>query len=189
VDCWRSSLLGHGDTQSQPSPKRVKALRGVPVSSVSIGPNHALALTTDGLLYAWGANTVGRTYSNEPIDDWELLPKPIEKLRRVRVRCVACGEERCYAVADTGEVWAWECGFVNCTSRGYIVYRDRRWPKPLEGMQGIKVDAVVASDIRTLALADDVSVYAWGDSISVREANRATPKPQLIPALRLACWR
>jgi alpha-tubulin suppressor-like RCC1 family protein len=32
--CWR---LGHGDTQDQPSPERVEALRGVRVSSIAIG--------------------------------------------------------------------------------------------------------------------------------------------------------
>jgi alpha-tubulin suppressor-like RCC1 family protein len=38
-------VLGHGDTKHQPSPKRVEALRGIRVSSVSIGVDHALALT------------------------------------------------------------------------------------------------------------------------------------------------
>jgi alpha-tubulin suppressor-like RCC1 family protein len=39
--------LGHGDLQPQPSPKRVEALRGVRVSSVS-SCYHAMALTEDG---------------------------------------------------------------------------------------------------------------------------------------------
>jgi alpha-tubulin suppressor-like RCC1 family protein len=46
-------VLGHGDTQNQPLPKRVEALRGVRVSSASIGNLHALALAEDGLVYAW----------------------------------------------------------------------------------------------------------------------------------------
>jgi alpha-tubulin suppressor-like RCC1 family protein len=49
-----SGLLGHGDEQDQPSPKRVEAVRGVPVSSVAFGMFHVLALAEDGLVYAWG---------------------------------------------------------------------------------------------------------------------------------------
>jgi alpha-tubulin suppressor-like RCC1 family protein len=45
-------FLGRGNTQDQPSPKRVEALRGVRVRSVSIGPLHALALAEDGLVYS-----------------------------------------------------------------------------------------------------------------------------------------
>jgi hypothetical protein len=42
--------LGHGAAQDQLSPKRVKALRGLRVSSVAVGAQHALALTEDGLV-------------------------------------------------------------------------------------------------------------------------------------------
>jgi alpha-tubulin suppressor-like RCC1 family protein len=46
-----NGLLGHGNTRGQPSRKRVEALRGLRISSVSVGIGHALALTEDGLVY------------------------------------------------------------------------------------------------------------------------------------------
>jgi alpha-tubulin suppressor-like RCC1 family protein len=36
-------------------------------------------------------------------------------------------------------------------------------PKPIESLQGVKVDAVAANQKHTLALMEDGSVYAWGD--------------------------
>jgi hypothetical protein len=39
----------------------------------------------------------------------ELLTKPIEALRGVRVGSVAVAIYNSYAVADTGELWAWGC--------------------------------------------------------------------------------
>jgi alpha-tubulin suppressor-like RCC1 family protein len=57
-DLGAFGLLGHGGTQDQPSLKRVEALQGVRVSSVSIGRWHALALAADGLVYSWGGNVV-----------------------------------------------------------------------------------------------------------------------------------
>jgi alpha-tubulin suppressor-like RCC1 family protein len=56
ADCGR---LGHGDrpdTRDQPFPKRVEALRDVRVCDASAGAYHAVALTENGLVYAWGVN-------------------------------------------------------------------------------------------------------------------------------------
>jgi hypothetical protein len=97
--------LGHGDRQNQPSPKLVEALRGVRVSSVACGHEHVLAVSEDGLVYAWGKlenqGTLGNAYAKR-----ELLPEPIEALRGVRIGSVATAYHSSYAVADTGELWA-----------------------------------------------------------------------------------
>jgi hypothetical protein len=98
-------LLSHGDTQDQPSPKLVEALRGVRMSSVSVGIWHALALAGDGLVYAWGVNAVETGLGNPHVEG-ELLPKPVEALRGVRVGSVGAAGVRSYALADTGELWA-----------------------------------------------------------------------------------
>jgi hypothetical protein len=92
--------LGHGDKEDQPSPKRVEALRGVCVSSVTPGIWHALALADDGLVYAWGVN-MKRALLGNPHVERELLPKPIEGLRGVRVVSAAISSNCNYAVADT----------------------------------------------------------------------------------------
>jgi alpha-tubulin suppressor-like RCC1 family protein len=111
-------LLGHGDTQDQPSPKRVEAVQGVRMSSVSVGVWHALALTEDGLVYAWGENRY-RALLGNPHVERELLPKPVEALRGVRVGSIAAGGVRSYAVADTGELWAWGVEYPGISALGH----------------------------------------------------------------------
>jgi E3 ubiquitin-protein ligase HERC2 len=149
-------LLGHGDTQCQPSPKRVEALRGVRVSSVAIGERHALALAEDGLVHAWGQNQKRALLGNPDVER-ELLPQPVEALRGVRVVSVAAGSFRSYALADTGEVWAW--GFDEfCAGLGHCRLGACPVRKPMKSFQGINVDAVAAGSDHTLALADDGSV-------------------------------
>jgi alpha-tubulin suppressor-like RCC1 family protein len=186
---WR---LGHGDTQDQPSPKRIEALKGVRVSSVSVGCYHALALTEDGLVYAWGENRYGALLG-DPHVERELQPKPVEALRAVRVGSVAAAGARSYAVSDTGELWAWGIEGV-----GHGEQTPCPLPKPIESLRGIKVDAVAASDNHALALADDGSVYAWGNwnaaqtaalglGPSVSDAGACVPTPQHVPELRVAC--
>jgi hypothetical protein len=103
--CGVLARLGHGNEENQPSPKRVEALRGVRVSAASFGAWHALALAEDGVVYAWGVNS-GRTVLGNPHVQIELLPKPVEALRGVRVGNVAVAEFRSYAVADNGGLWA-----------------------------------------------------------------------------------
>jgi alpha-tubulin suppressor-like RCC1 family protein len=98
--------LGHGDTLDQPSPKRIEALRGVRVSSVEMGWFHSVALTEDGQVYAWGTNW-HRTVLGDTDMEEALLPKPVEALRGVRVGSIAVGSHRSYALADTGQLWAW----------------------------------------------------------------------------------
>jgi E3 ubiquitin-protein ligase HERC2 len=192
-----SVCLGHGDTRSQPWPNRVEALRGVRVSGVSVGDCHALALTEDGPVYAWGENEKRAVLGN-PAVERELLPKPVEALKGVRVSSVAAAGKRSYALADTGELWAWGDDDEGIAALGH----GRRMgeptaclvPKPIEALRGVKVDAVAACDLSTLALADDGSRYAWGSGFVlglgplVSDTGTSVREPRRIPALRAGCW-
>jgi alpha-tubulin suppressor-like RCC1 family protein len=185
--------LGHGNSLRQFSPKRVEALRGVRVRSGSAGVWHALALSEDGLVYAWGENDCRSTLGNPTVES-ELLPKPVEALRGVRVINISAADYRNYAVADTGELWAWGVNRERLAPLGHGGLSPRRLPKPIASLRGIKIDAVAAGRNHTLALADDGSVYSWGNDASAEfralgvHAEKAVHTPQRIPALRVAPW-
>jgi hypothetical protein len=202
---WGSSgglgLLGRGHEKHQPLPKRVGALQAVRVTSVSVGHCHVLALAEDGLVYAWGQNEDKTVLGNAYIQ-FQLLPKPVEALRGVRVCSVAASAFGNYAVADTGELWAWGYDSDDFTPLGHGEQSSCPLPKPIKSLRGVKVDAVAALERHTLALADDGSVYVWGDNFaaewgslglgpSVNGAHAPVLTPQRIPGLRLACglWR
>ena len=58
----QKDLLIHYQTPciNQLNPQRVTALQGVVVTSVVCGYAHTLAVTDEGGLYAWGANSYGQ---------------------------------------------------------------------------------------------------------------------------------
>jgi alpha-tubulin suppressor-like RCC1 family protein len=192
-----SALLGHGDRRNASPPKRVEALRGVRMSSVAVGGRHVLALAEEGLVYAWGEN-IERALLGSPHVEKELLPKLVEALGGVRVGSIAAARGRSYAVADTGELWAWGCDCKSYAPLGHGGQVDCPLPKPIQSLRGIKVDAVAAGLAHTLALADDGSVYVWGGGCAVftgalglgtavRDAKKPVRTPQRISALRVAC--
>ncbi|XP_011686419.1 PREDICTED: uncharacterized protein LOC105449118 [Wasmannia auropunctata] len=52
--------LGHGNTDEKATPSLVKALLGVVVCCISAGYAHTLALSVDGVVYAFGCNVLGQ---------------------------------------------------------------------------------------------------------------------------------
>jgi E3 ubiquitin-protein ligase HERC2 len=161
-------IPGTGNAHDQPLPKLVDALRGVRVSSVSVGRGHALALVEDGLVYVWG-NDRSKSFLGLSCLREKLLPKPVEALRGVRVGNIGAAGWRSYAVADTGEVWGWGVERNDAPPVGHngLTYWHRP-PEPIESLRGINVDAVAAGRDHTLALADAGSVYAWGGTHPAR---------------------
>jgi alpha-tubulin suppressor-like RCC1 family protein len=137
---------------------------------------------------------------------WQLWPRPVEALRGVRVGSVAAARHRSYAMAETGELWAWGVDGKARAPIGHGEGTNCPLPKPIESLRGIKVDAVIAGRFHTLAQADNGSVYAWGVEYERNSADeggegatgpgpsagdagiRVRSTPQLIPGLRLACW-
>jgi alpha-tubulin suppressor-like RCC1 family protein len=71
-------------------------------------------------------------------------------------------------------------------------------PKPIESLRGVKVDTVAVGDDHALALADDGSVYVWGNKEAARlgalglgdavtDAEVEVLTPRRMPGLRVAC--
>ncbi|XP_050739123.1 RCC1 and BTB domain-containing protein 1-like isoform X1 [Eriocheir sinensis] len=55
-----SGQLGLGNNVNQHNPSRVTALQGVVITKIVCGYSHTLALSDEGSLWAWGANSYGQ---------------------------------------------------------------------------------------------------------------------------------
>uniref|UniRef100_A0A7S4NPQ6 BTB domain-containing protein n=1 Tax=Guillardia theta TaxID=55529 RepID=A0A7S4NPQ6_GUITH len=134
VWAWGSAeygKLGVGDVSSLPAdaeghvfspiPLHVDELRGMKVMQVSAGSSHSMAVTRQGIVYAWGSAEHGKLGQGMmPEEDsavvslrarrwWPFCPSPMEvhSLRGRLVDQVACGEFHSMAATSDGEIFCW----------------------------------------------------------------------------------
>lgn len=173
------SVLGQGQPSSvleQLSlPTAVKDTTGkaalTGIVAVSAGEQSALALTEDGEVYSWGANTnhqLGRTALNgDPLPGKVVGPDGVTPLQRVVA--ISVGDGNALALLDDGTAYSW----------GYYTGRSGSDPKAFAG----PVTAVGGSGYLTGAVAvsagwnwsavllGDGRIVTWGFSFDATGAN------------------
>ncbi|XP_030225248.1 RCC1 and BTB domain-containing protein 1 isoform X1 [Gadus morhua] len=98
--------LGLGNNGNQLSPCRLTALQGLCVQQVVAGYAHCLALTDEGALYAWGANTCGQLGTGNKSNQHSPVQVMAEKERVVEV--AACHSTHTSAAkTQSGQVYMW----------------------------------------------------------------------------------
>ncbi len=109
------------------------------------GGFHAVALKSDGTVWAWGKNAVGQLGDGTTTN--RLVPTPVSGL--TEVTAIAAGYNHTVALKSNGTVVAWGIsGFVT--------------PAPVPGLTG--VTAIAAGVDYTVALKSDGTVAAWDDN-------------------------
>ncbi|VDD75186.1 unnamed protein product [Mesocestoides corti] len=159
------SALGPTQSESSPlaTPRRlVGCLGGHRVVKIAAhsGSRHALALTAEGRVFAWGEGTAGQL--GVGTQDNHSSPQPVTGIDAFVVD-VAVGS--CYSAAVTagGELFTWGQGKSGRLGHGDT--EDRLVPtmvRALEPHQVLQV-ACGSRDAQTLALTADGNVWAWGD--------------------------
>ena len=150
--------LGHGDTQPQLLPKKVEALAGQRVVTVSAGGAHSLAVTADGAVWSWGNGVYGRLGHGD--QHHQRLPKKVEAFAGQRVVAVAAGRDHSFAITADGAVWSWGDGYQGRLGHGDT--QSQLLPKKVEAFAGRRVVAVAAGSAHSLALTADGAFFTWG---------------------------
>lgn len=163
VCAWGNADLGRlGDGQTYASnsgsgvPVQVAGLTNV--TAVAAGATFALALKSDGTVWAWGAGGQGQlgtgavvASSNVPVQvhtSGGLLSK---------VTAIAAGGSHALALIDDGSVMAWgdaAAGQTGTSGEDVLV------ATPVQGLANIK--ALAARNAHSLALDTTGKVYQWG---------------------------
>ena len=153
-----SGQLGDGSTVAyRPGPGPVPGLAGI--TQISAHGGFALAVASDGSLWAWGDNTYGQLGTGGNLASGDGMRRtPVRVPGTHPVAQAAAGSNFTLTVRTNGEVWAW--GNNAYGQLGDKTHTDRLTPVRSSAPYGIV--GVAAGRLHGMALRNDGSVWAWG---------------------------
>jgi hypothetical protein len=153
--------LGDGGTRAADVPVAVNLPSGVTVAAIAAGGDHSLALTSDGKVYAWGANFDGQlgNDSNSPSSTPVLAQAPAG----VTFTAIAAGTAFSLALSSTGIVYSWGSNASGQLGNGTTA--DGAVMTPVTMPTGTKVTAIACGSAHSLALTSTGKVFAWGSDM------------------------
>ncbi|XP_052769678.1 serine/threonine-protein kinase Nek9-like isoform X2 [Mya arenaria] len=101
--------LGHGNTASYKTPKKVEAFEGVGIVQAECGEDFTVCLTDEGQVYTFGSNFYG-CLGMETDSDEVTSPVCVETFANLPVQEIICGDNHVVALTKNGDVYTWGCG-------------------------------------------------------------------------------
>ncbi|XP_068647495.1 ultraviolet-B receptor UVR8-like isoform X2 [Aristolochia californica] len=119
--------LGHGHFEDLLVPLQLEALSNCPISQISGGWRHSMAVTYDGKLYGWGWNKVG---VGDNID--HCSPMQVKFPDEQKVIQIVCGWRHTLALTERQNLFSWGRGTSGQLGHGESI--DRNTPKIIEAL-------------------------------------------------------
>lgn len=168
---------GTGSRQGHPDARAVQLPEGVELSAVSGGFNHALGVTRDGRVLAWGLgyrNVLGDGTSRD-----RVVPAPVALPPDLRFTAVSAGLWHGLALDESGRVWSW--GFNRFGQLGDGTRTDRATPVAVALPAGTRITAIAAGSSHSVALTSSGSVLHWGRDAAGEGAGPVALRPTRVP--------
>jgi len=150
-----SGLLGLGDTVARSSPVQIGAL--ATWASISVHRYHAVALKTDGTLWAWGVHHNGGSLGLGDIID---RSSPVQVGTLTTWSFAAAGTAGSFAIKTDGTLWAWGSGNDGELGLGDIINRS----SPVQVGTLATWSRVSGGSSIATALKTDGTLWSWGGS-------------------------
>ena len=98
--------LGHGDTRTQHTPKKIKYFKSQRIIDVSCGEQHTLAVTADGKVHGWGWTSNGRLGLGSSLKAGLGFHRasPTSIRPTIQIRRVSCGGAHTLLLSHAGFV-------------------------------------------------------------------------------------
>lgn len=174
--------LGDGSETDSQTPVLVALPPGVAAAAIAVGGYHALAATTTGAVYAWGANYDGQLGDGSTASS--ASPVEVALPRGTRARALAAGGAFSLALTSNGRVLAWGDGQSGELGDGRRT--EATTPVAVRLPSRARVRMIAAGGAHALALAGHAALYAWGENADGQLGNgntaaRALPQAVALP--------
>ncbi|CAH8389629.1 unnamed protein product [Eruca vesicaria subsp. sativa] len=157
-------------------PSKVKALT-VPVASVSCGGFFTMALTQEGQLWNWGANSNYELGRGDNLGGWE--PMPVPSLEGVCITQIACGGYHSLALTEEGKVLSW--GHGGHGQLGNASLRNQKVPTEIEALADKKIVFIACGGSSSAAITDGGELWMWGNAKDFQLGVPGLPEIQTSP--------
>lgn len=163
VFTWGSDAFGQCGhelaQQLQTTPRILRLLTNRHVVQIASGSRHSVALTSNGELYCWGANSFGQLGIGTTTA-FETKPMQVSSLGGVPIALIACGGYHTFAVSKSGAVFGW--GKNSCGQLGINDTDNRAFPCQLRSLRNIRVRFIACGDDFSAFLTLDGGVFTCG---------------------------
>ena len=149
--------LGNGSTNDwniHSTPMQVNLLSDV-VSIIATG-NTAMAIKSDGTLWAWGENYAGKLGNGTSDYDPHPIPEQVNGVSGVTT--VALGTGHVLIAKSDGTAWGWGNNYYGHLGDGTTT--GRTTPVQVSGLTNVA--KLVVGDSHSVALRNDGTVWGWG---------------------------
>lgn len=158
VWAWGSNAdgeIGDGTTLSRTSPTQISALRGKGITQIVAGQEFALALSSGGILYSWGANEKGQA----GIEVSSVVTSAVELATWGDVREVSAGQYHSLAVATNDELLAWGEDDYAQLSNGNEASNEAQF---VVGLEGLVVKTSAGGNDHSMMVDSGGTAWSWG---------------------------
>lgn len=164
--------LGKGSSAMETTPVAVSTtgvLAGKTIIGIAVGNAHSLALSSDGEVFAWGADTSGQL--GKGVRYSSLVPVAVTTsgvLEGKRIIAIATSHEHNLALSADGQVFSWGLGTAGELGDGKsssVIYYYSAVPVAVStsgALAGQTIVAITAGYEHSLALSSEGKVFAWG---------------------------
>jgi alpha-tubulin suppressor-like RCC1 family protein len=185
--------LGNDSTGSSAVPVNVSLPVGTKVTAVAVGALHSLALSSTGVVFAWGYNTDGELGDGGTANS--DVPVKLKLPAGTRVTAIAAGGYDSLALTSTGAVFAWGYNTDGELGNGGTANSDV--PVKVKLPAGTKVTAIaaggsltgvgviIAGPSHSLAVTSTGAVFAWGYNTDGELGNGGTANSDVPVKVKL----
>ncbi len=127
------------------------------VKALAAGFNHTVAVTADGAVWSWGANSYGQLGNGTKHDS----NSPTTPAGLSMITLIAAGGNHTLALKDDGTLWG--CGNNDYGQVGNGIVSFSTLPLPVAGFT--LATALAGGGRHTVAIADGGFIWNWGDNV------------------------
>ncbi len=166
VYAWGANFdgqLGDGTTTSSDLPALVTAPPDTDFTAIAAGTAHSLALSSTGVVYAWGYNGSGQL--GDGSDESSSTMTAVTFPPGVLISAIACGADHSLALSSTGAVYEWGSDVFGQLDTALVDSAPVDSPVPVQplGLPPLTTFVAVAGGLdSSYALTSAGVVWSWG---------------------------